>query len=206
MTLLSSVSLFLVMVALAALPSSSVALVVIRSATHGTRQGIAAAIGIAVGDLIFVALAVVGLAAIAEAMGAFFAILRYAAAAYLVWFGLSLIRSASPALYRPQPDETAGDMWISFAAGIGLTLGDVKAILFYAALFPVLVDLSAVTIADIAAISAITVVAVAGVKIAYAMAAGRIALASKEWRFRHAARRVAGGAMIAAGGVLALKS
>lgn len=206
MTVANSVSLFLVMVALAALPSSSVALVVVRSATHGTRQGVAAAFGIAVGDLIFVALAIAGLAAMAEAMGAFFALLRYAAAAYLVWFGLSLIGSASSPLDRPKPDQTAGGMWTSFAVGVGLTLGDVKAILFYATLFPAFVDVSAVTVPDIAVISAITLVAVAGVKIAYAVAATRIALASKEWRFRPAAQQVAGGAMIATGGALALKT
>ncbi len=206
MTVAGSVSLFLVMVALAALPSASVALVVVRSATHGTRQGIAVAFGIAVGDLIFVALAIAGLAAMAEAMGAFFAVLRYAAAAYLVWFGLSLIRSASSPLDRPKPVQTAGGMWISFAAGVGLTLGDMKAILFYAALFPAFVDVSAVTVPDIAVISAITLVAVAGVKIAYAGFAARITLASKKWRFRPAAQKVAGGAMIATGGMLALKT
>ncbi len=209
MTFAGSLSLFLAMVALAALPSSSVALVVVRSATHGLRHGIAASLGIAMGDLIFVALAIAGMAAMAEVMGTFFALLRYAAAAYLVWFGISLIRGASAAMEMPEghpgADARPGGLWISFAAGIGLTLGDVKAILFYAALFPVFVDPGTVTAADVTLIAAITVIAVAGVKIAYAIAARRIAAASRGWRYRHAARRAAGGAMIAAGGVLALK-
>lgn len=206
MTVTSALLLFLAMVALAALPSSSVALVVVRSATHGLRHGIAASLGIATGDLIFVALAITGLAAMAEVMGTFFAVLRYAAAAYLVWFGLSLIRGASAPMDGPRANDRSGGIWISFAAGVGLTLGDVKAILFYAALFPVFVDLSAVTTTDIALIAAITLVAVAGVKIAYAIAARRIATASQGWRYRRAARRAAGGLMIAAGGVLAFKT
>ena len=60
MTLTGSVSLFLALIALAALPSSSVALVLVRSATLGVRHGIATSLGIAMGDLIFVALAVAG--------------------------------------------------------------------------------------------------------------------------------------------------
>lgn len=206
MTFAESLSLFLAMSALAALPSSSVALVVVRSATHGVRHGIAASLGIAMGDLVFVALAVVGLAAMAEAMGTFFTVLRYAAAAYLVWFGISLIRSEPAALSGSASAGGPGGLWISFAAGIGLTLGDVKAILFYAALFPVFVDLTAATITDIALIAAITVIAVAGVKIGYAVTAATIAKASQGWPYRRAAQRAAGGAMIAAAGALALKS
>ncbi|MCZ4291653.1 LysE family translocator [Hoeflea alexandrii] len=206
MTFTGSLSLFLAMIALAALPSSSVALVVVRSATHGVRHGIATSLGIAMGDLVFVALAVAGLAAMAEAMGTLFAVLRYAAAAYLVWFGISLIRSEPAAINGSGAGGRPGGLWISFAAGIGLTLGDVKAILFYAALFPVFVDLTTVTIADIALIAAITVIAVAGVKITYALTATTIAKASQRWPYRRAAQRVAGGAMIAAAGALALKS
>jgi len=204
MTLAGSLSLFLAMLALAALPSSSVALVVVRSATHGVRHGIAAALGIALGDLVFVALAIAGLAVMAEMMGAVFAILRYVAAGCLVWFGLGLIPGA---VSRQRHEDTAParGVWISFLAGIALTLGDVKAILFYAALFPVFVDVPAITASDIALIAAITVVAVAGVKIAYALAARTIANASRAWPFQRAARTVAGAAMIGAGGYLALK-
>lgn len=76
--------------------------------------------------------------------------LRYAAAAYLVWFGISLIRSEPAEMSGLVADGRPGGLWISFAAGIGLTLGDVKAILFYAALFRAFVDLTAVTVTNIA--------------------------------------------------------
>ncbi|WP_369334585.1 LysE family transporter, partial [Pectobacterium brasiliense] len=63
MTAFAALSLFLAMIALAAMPSSSVALVVIRSATLGVRHGVATALGIVVGDLLFVVLAIAGLVA-----------------------------------------------------------------------------------------------------------------------------------------------
>lgn len=84
MTWLGAVTLFLIMLTLAALPSASVALVVTRSATAGFANGVAVALGIVVGDLLFVALAILGLSLLAETMGAFFAILKYLGGAYLI--------------------------------------------------------------------------------------------------------------------------
>ena len=57
------------MAALAAIPSTSVALVLTRSATLGLANGIAVATGIVIGDLIFVLLALLGLYFVAGTMG-----------------------------------------------------------------------------------------------------------------------------------------
>jgi len=73
MTAYDLLGLFLVMSALAAIPSASVALVVVRSATVNVRNGIATAVGVVAGDLIFIAMAMMGLVALSEIMGAFFA-------------------------------------------------------------------------------------------------------------------------------------
>jgi threonine/homoserine/homoserine lactone efflux protein len=204
MTLANSLSLLLVMITLAAIPSSSVALVVVRSATLGIRNGIAAALGIVVGDLVFVAMAMVGLAAMAEMMGALFAVLRYLAAAYLIWFGFGLIRSGAKT-EKPADLHRTGGMGASFAAGFVLTLGDVKAILFYAALFPVFVDVSALTTFDVGVIGTITLIGVGGVKVVYALAARAIARASQGFPLRRPIRMAAGTLLIGAGGYLIAK-
>jgi threonine/homoserine/homoserine lactone efflux protein len=204
MTFASSLSLLLVMITLAAIPSSSVALVVVRSATLGIPNGIAAALGIVVGDLVFVALAITGLAIVAETMGTLFAVLRYAAAAYLIWFGFSLIRGGRRS-EKPADGHHVGGMGVSFAAGVALTLGDVKAILFYAALFPVFVDVSALTSFDVAVIGMITLVSVGGVKVAYAIAARAIANASQGFPLKKPVRMAAGTLMIGTGGYLLAK-
>ncbi len=54
MSILDSISLFIVMGTLAAIPGTSVALVVTRSATHGVAKGIAVSAGIVTGDLFFI--------------------------------------------------------------------------------------------------------------------------------------------------------
>jgi len=205
MSLYDALALFLIMSALAAIPSASVALVVVRSATLGIRNGMAAAMGIVVGDLVFIVMAILGLSALSELMGAFFAIIRYIAAGYLIWFGIGLMRSC----VRPkrlEAGQPAGGIVTSFIAGLALTLGDVKAILFYASLFPAFVDVPALNTPDIAVIIAITIFTVGGVKIAYALLAKAIIGASRGFVFERQARLATGGLMIGAGGYLIAKT
>lgn len=173
MDMFSLVSFAAIMLGLAALPSASVALVVTRSATHGVGSGVATSIGIVVADLLFVALALLGMSVLAESLGVLFAFMRYAAAAYLIWFGVSLLRTAKG--FAPTPSELGVRGHVASAlAGFALTLGDVKAIVFYAALFPTLFDLASLTAADIALIVVVTIVVLGGVKVAYAITARRL--------------------------------
>lgn len=197
--------LFLVMSALAAIPSASVALVVVRSATVNVRNGIATAVGVVAGDLIFIAMAMMGLVALSEIMGAFFAMVRYLAAGYLVWVGWQLIRHAADTRVM-DADQAKGGMATSFLCGLALTLGDIKAILFYASLFPAFVDIASLTRSDVVLIMLVTVIAVGGVKVAYALAANRIAWLSKGIVFGREARVAAGGLLMGAGGYLIVKA
>ena len=192
MTAYDLLGLFLVMSALAAIPSASVALVVVRSATVNVRNGIATAVGVVAG-------------ALSEIMGAFFAMIRYLAAGYLVWVGWQLIRHAADTRVV-NAGQVTGGMATSFLSGLALTLGDIKAILFYASLFPAFVDIASLTMSDVVLIMLVTVIAVGGVKVAYALAANRIACLSKDVVFRQEARVAAGGLLVGAGGYLIVKA
>ncbi|KJS09437.1 MAG: hypothetical protein VR73_02325 [Gammaproteobacteria bacterium BRH_c0] len=199
MTVYNALLLFLLMGCLAAVPSSSVALVVIRSATLNIRNGIAASCGIVTGDLIFTLMAILGLSALADSMGAFFAIIRYLAAGYLIWFGIGLIKNTTES--RLQHSLTpGGGTAASFIAGLTLTMGDIKAILFYASLFPAFVDIAALSWTDVTMIVVITVTAVGGVKTLYALCARKLLRFSGPIATR--AKPLAGVAMIATGGYL----
>ncbi|HNP52635.1 MAG TPA: hypothetical protein PKJ85_12695, partial [Nitrosomonas nitrosa] len=61
-----------------------------------------------------------------------------------------------------------------------VTLGDIKTIVFYASLFPAFIDISALTLPDIAIILFITVTTVGGVKLDYVFAATKVITMSKE--------------------------
>ncbi|WP_075995427.1 LysE family translocator [Salaquimonas pukyongi] len=214
MTLTSSFALFFIMCALAALPSSSVALVVARSAIYDVKNGLAAAAGIVAGDLIFMTMAILSMTALASQLGALFAIIKYLAAAYLIWFGIGLIRSqlgkqpSAPATQIEAGGKQAsgsGTLAASFGAGLLLTLGDVKAIFFYASLLPTFLDLASLTAVDIAIISTITIVSVGLVKAVYAAAANRISAASKGFSREREAKLLTGGFFVCIGGYLAVK-
>jgi threonine/homoserine/homoserine lactone efflux protein len=196
--------LFATMAALAALPSTSVALVVTRSATAGLRHGIAVALGILLGDLVFVAAALLGLAALAEALGGLFSLVKLFGGLYLIWLGARMLcvrRAGSGQRARP---PSASSLIGSVAAGLLLTLGDLKAILFYASLFPLFVDLHRVDLGDLLVIIGITVLSVGGVKLLYVLAAHRVAAIARGARVGRAAEAGSGALLIGAGGYLIL--
>ena len=184
---------------------SSVALVVTRSATLGIRNGAAVAAGIVLGDLVFVSLALLGMGILAETMGAFFAIFKYLGGIYLVWLGIGLIRAKEKVAVETV-DSRKSTFFTSLMAGLFLTLGDVKAILFYASLFPVFVDMEHLTLTGISTIIAVTVFTVGGVKLAYALLAHRIVFRLQAQGAKKLTRLTAGGLLIGAGTYLVTKT
>jgi threonine/homoserine/homoserine lactone efflux protein len=205
MTLLESITLFGIMVLLAALPSSSVALVVARAATFGPANGIAVGIGIVLGDLLFVALAIAGMSAAAEMFGGFFVVVKVIAGLYLIWLGIRLLTSSSAPPRVPLESHQGKSLAASLIAGFALTLGDIKAILFYASLLPAFVDLAVISIQEILTIVAITIISVGGVKVAYALLGARLASIAGRNRFTGIYRKTIGSIMIGAGGFLIIR-
>lgn len=211
MTFLTSFLFLFVIIILAAIPSSSVLLVTTRSVMLGVRNGFAAAIGIVAGDLVFMLMAILGMTALAEHLGAFFVLIKYLAALYLIWFGIGLVKGISKRqsfnlLPNSQQIGRRRDIIESFAAGLLLTLGDVKAIFFYASLLPTFLDLAAMSAIDVMVISLITVVGVGGVKSTYAIFANKLAAHTKGLIYERSVKVVTGSLMIGVGAYLIVKN
>jgi len=141
---------------------------------------------------------------IAETMGAFFTVLKYVGGAYLIWLGFSLLRSKN-SLVDLKANSNGSSLIASILAGLALTLGDLKAILFYASLFPSLFDLSTLAISDISLIVIVTIIAVGGVKVLYAIAARKIVERFSNLPNSRPARTVAGGILVGTGAYFVLK-
>jgi threonine/homoserine/homoserine lactone efflux protein len=206
MGIIESISLFTIMVTLAIIPSTSVALVVTRSATLGVSNGIAVAIGIVLGDLTFILLVLLGMSVVAETMAVFFLIIKYLGGTYLLWLGLTLLTSDNTTNLSAIHSATHSSLITSFLAGVFLTLGDIKAIFFYVSLFPAFVDLSELNTSDIIIIVLITISTVGLVKISYVISAKKIVTMSQGLKLEKAARIVAGSFMIGAGSYLIIKT
>lgn len=143
-----------------------------RSATAGFGHGVATALGVVAGDLVFILLAVFGLALLVELFGPAVTLIRYLGAAYLLWLAWRFWQA--PRRAGPQPEGAAASHGSSFLLGLLITLGDQKAVLFYLVFLPAFLDITALSLADLLALVLITVAAVGGVKIAYAYAADRV--------------------------------
>jgi len=203
MTVSNIVALFSAMIVLAAIPSVSVLAVSTRSATSGLIHGVFTAIGIVLGDIIFIIIAIWGLSFLAETMGNLFFLIKYLGGAYLTVLGIGLCRSKSNELGTGEVRDSS--LLSSFLTGLLITLGDQKATLFYLGFFPAFVDISEISYLDTLIIVAITTVAVGGVKLGYAILADRARLLISS-RMRQGMNIAAGCVMIAVGVFLVTKA
>src|ERR687885_690863 len=203
MTFSSIVALFSAMVVLASIPSVSVLAVSTRSATSGFIHGVFTTIGIVVGDIIFIIIAIWGLSFLSETMGSLFVLIKYLGGAYLILLGIGLCRSKSKDVETLEVRETS--LLSSFLTGLFITLGDQKATLFYLGFFPAFLDISKISYLDTGIIIAITTVAVGGVKLGYAFMADRARLLINS-KIREGMNIAAGCVMIAVGVFLVTKA
>lgn len=173
LSLVNAVALFGAMAVLAAVPSVSVLAVTARAASLGFGHGACTALGVVAGDIVFILLAMFGLALLVEAMGSLFFLVKYLGGAYLIWLGFALWRQA--AVTASAPETVQGRSWhSSFMAGLLITLGDQKAVVFYLGFLPAFLNLSAATYVDAVQVAAIALLAVGGVKLVYAYLADRV--------------------------------
>jgi threonine/homoserine/homoserine lactone efflux protein len=189
---------------LAAIPSVSVLAVTARAAAFGFSHGMFTALGIVAGDIVFILIAVYGLAFIAELMGEQFAIVKLLGGAYLIWLGISLWRA--DARLRDSDSPAVSSWNSSFISGLLITLGDQKAILFYLGFFPAFIDLSRMTPLDTLIIIVIATIGVGGAKLVYAYLADRARVLFSDSRAARALNLLAAGIMIAVGVILLLKT
>ena len=84
--------------ALAVIPGPGMLYVLARSLAGGVGTGLRSTAGTAVGGMVHVMAAALGLSALVVASATAFEVLRFAGAAYLVWLGVQTLRSAGTPL------------------------------------------------------------------------------------------------------------
>lgn len=190
MTFVGAIALFGAMVVLAILPGPGIVVVVARSLSGGFRDGLATSLGIVAGDFVFILVTMFGLSLLAGSLGDLFVWVRYLGAAYLIWMGFALMRRP---VFNPEnlTRKDAGDGTVTnygqgFFAGLLVTLGNPKAILFYLSFFPAFLDLELVTGSVVLLVLLIALLAVGGTMVSYAYVAVKAGAALHDHRwFRH---------------------
>ena len=138
MSLGTSVATFaLVALALTLTPGLDTALVLRASLTRSRRDAAATGAGIVAGLFVWGAAAAVGVSALLTASQLAYDVLRYAGAAYLVWFGARLLVRAIRGTPGREPAGTAGSSpWRAARQGLATNLLNPKVGVFYVALLP----------------------------------------------------------------------
>jgi leucine efflux protein len=118
-----------------AIPGPGNLALVTSTGKGGVRGGLAATLGIVMGDQVLMWLAVAGVAALLLASPALFNAVQWLGAGYLAWLGVLMLKAKpgdAPVL-NIQPRHY-------FRQALTITLLNPKAIVFYMAFFPLFVD------------------------------------------------------------------
>lgn len=126
-----------------------------RTLAHGMGAVLPLILGVALGDMAWSLLAVLGLSWVVQTYGDLMVLLRWLAVAVFALMGVMLIRHAEKGIEADSRLNRPGH-WAGFFAGLAAILANPKAILFYMGMLPGFFDLTALTAADIAAIAGIS--------------------------------------------------
>lgn len=126
-----------------------------RAMSGGFNAAWPLALGVAIGDILWPLLAVLGVVWVVDQVSWFMDALRWVAVVMFVGMGVMLIRQAGKELSKDSRLVRPG-MWAGFVAGLVVILANPKAVLFYMGVLPGFFDLSRVTRLDIVVICALS--------------------------------------------------
>lgn len=201
---LTTLAAFAIMFAVAAAsPGPAVAAVVARSLGSGLKATLPFLFGLVLGDVVWLSLAVLGLAALAAAFSAAFLVLRYVGVAYLAWLAWRLWTApATPLAPAPEARRLPGRLAL---AGLALALSNPKIMVFYLAVLPAVIDLTRIGPFGAMELAATIVSILSGVYLAYAWAADRARAMFVGARARRILNRISGLALAGAAVAVATK-
>jgi threonine/homoserine/homoserine lactone efflux protein len=188
-------------------PGPDMALIAARSTQHGTRAGVAAALGVGVGAFVHIAAAAIGVSAVLMASAWAFTAIKWLGAAYLIYIGIRMIfGSFEAALPAELPARTTtADLSGVFLQGFLCNVLNPKVAVFFLAFLPQFIDAEAPS-KVLAFVTLGLMLDVAGTawNLGVAWVAGRVGALSRLGRFRSWLERIIGALFVAIGVRLAL--
>lgn len=184
--------------ALLLIPGPTVLLVLSYALSKGRSVAVASAAGVALGDLVAMTASLAGLGALVLASATLFTALKWVGAAYLIYLGVKLIRSApTNGLEMPEADNITTSRVFGHTAAV--TALNPKSIAFFIAFVPQFIRADAALLPQFAILIATFVTLAAANALAYALAADRLRGVIARPNVIAWITRAGGGALIAMG-------
>jgi threonine/homoserine/homoserine lactone efflux protein len=188
----------------AASPGPGIAAIVARVLGRGTRGALAFTAGVAIGDVVWLTFAVLGLSALAQTFHGVFEMVKYAGAAYLLYLAWKLW--TAPVAAHPMALATSREKPLRlFLGGLAVTMGNPKVMVFYLALLPALIDTARVTIVGYAELVAVTLGVLGLVFAGYVVLAARARRLFTSPRALRTVNRCTGAVMAGAAAAIAAR-
>lgn len=127
--------------ALLLLPGPTVLLVLSYSISQGRRVALATVAGVALGDRIAMTASLAGLGVLVLTSATLFTILKWIGAAYLVFLGIRLFRTAPAELMGATGQVKQTSTWSVFGHATAVTALNPKSIVFFIAFVPQFIDI-----------------------------------------------------------------
>ena len=155
----------------AIVPGPQIFAIVAQALRRGYGHAAWMALGMVLGDILYLTAVLVGLAFVAETLSFVLIAIKWAGVVYLCWLAVEFWKS----------DTELGDMELekgssgknAFISGMLVTLGNPKSVLFYISIMPTIVNLRSITQMDALILLAITGTILLVAQLPFALAAAR---------------------------------
>ncbi len=186
-------------VALLLIPGPTVLLVLSYAISQGKRVAIATAAGVALGDLVAMSASLAGLGALVLASAELFLLLKWVGAAYLIYLGIKLYRSAATASLDPVEEVADAAAGRVFAHAAAVTALNPKSIVFFIAFVPQFINPQATLLPQFGILIATFVGFAALNALAYALLGDKLRQCIRHPAVMPMLTRLGGGALVAMG-------
>ena len=184
-------------------PGPSIAALVARVLSRGARDVLPFLAAMWIGEGIWLTCAVLGLAAIAETFYAAFVAIKWLGVLYLLYLAWKMWFAPVDTGEAALPEARSGAKL--FFAGMTVTLGNPKIMMFYVALLPAIIDLDAVTLTGWAELVVTMFVVLVAIDLAWVFLASRARRFLRSPRAVRIANRVSAGTMAGAAAAIATR-
>ena len=185
-------------------PGPSIAALVARVIAKGWRDVLPFLAAMWIGEAIWLSLAVFGLAFVAQTFHLAFIIVKWVGVAYLAYLAWKMWTAPVEAKEGEMPREDSPAKL--FFAGMAVTLGNPKIMMFYLALLPTIIDLASVSLIGWVELTVTMAVVLVAIDLAWVLAASQARKLLKSKRAMKIANRISAGTMAGAAAAIAARS